>query len=226
MMGKLRRARTIAWLVLFASLAAALFAPTVMDGVAGVVWIGSIVALLVIQVAIKAHGDATRKPDRKTSAVALIALIVAALDVFFFQQFWLSGVLCIAGVLYYLPRAIGAYPDRTLLRLRLIKAVVTLATGAAAIAAIVTFNLMAQDHARTVIAAAEAFKAKFGRYPDRLDELVPAFLPEVPNAKPAGMMPRFLYYASADGHTLMYTVLPPFGRRLYTFEEQRWSALD
>ena len=57
---------------------------------------------------------------------------------------------------------------------------------------------------------------------------VPVFLPKVPPAKPFGMLREFQYRRSAtDGqHTLTYTVVAPFGRRLYHFEEQRWSALD
>jgi len=40
-------------------------------------------------------------------------------------------------------------------------------------------------------------------------------------------MMRTYDYRNLEGeHTLMYTVVPPFGRKIYTFERKRWSALD
>ena len=34
------------------------------------------------------------------------------------------------------------------------------------------------------------------------------------------------YVDLGGDHTLMYTVVPPYGRKLYHFEKQRWNALD
>jgi hypothetical protein len=56
---------------------------------------------------------------------------------------------------------------------------------------------------------------------------VPEFLPAVPRAKYTLAYGEFTYWASSEkDHTLMYVALPPFGRRLYHFEQGVWTQLD
>lgn len=222
----LRQVRTTAWVLFLLSLVAAFLSPSPADLVAGIVLVGSIVTLLAARARIRVLTGTPLIRDRKAWVVALIALILASLDTFLFGQGVFAIALCLAGFLYYLPRAIGAHPDPALFRLRVIKAVVVISAGAASIAAIVTFNAIAEARALAVIAAVESFKGRFGRYPEKLDEVVPLYLSEVPMAKPAGMMRTFDYRNLEGEHTLMYTVVPPFGRKVYTFERKRWSALD
>ena len=222
----LKMAKAIAWTVFIGSIATGFVAPDLWDAVAAMLWVGSVIALLAIRTREKLASGVARKPDRGARFVAITAVSLALVDALFFAQGVLALALCLAGFLYYLPRAIGAYPDRALFRLRAIKAGATVAAGFAAIATIVILNAIAEDRAKEVIAAVEAYKASSGGYPAKLDELVPAYLAEVPQAKPAGMMRAFDYYATDADHTLMYTVVPPFGRKLYHFEKRRWSALD
>jgi hypothetical protein len=66
----------------------------------------------------------------------------------------------------------------------------------------------------------------FSVLPDRLEQLVPEFLPAVPRAKYTFAWGEFTYSTSAKDHTLMYVVIPPFGRLFYHFEEARWTQLD
>lgn len=193
---------------------------------AAMLWLGSVIALLAMRTREKVNSGVAQKPDRGVRFVAITALILALVDALFVGQGVLALALCLAGFLYYLPRAIGAYPDRALFRLRAIKAGATVGAGLAAIATIVILNAIAEDRAKEVIAAVEAYKASSGTYPANLEELVPAYLPDVPNAKPVGMLREFKYYRANGEHTLSYTVVPPFGRKLYNFERRRWSALD
>jgi hypothetical protein len=223
---RLRRTRTIAWFVFVVSLVASFLAPKPADIIAGIAWIGAIVTLLGVRSRIRVLSGSPQIRDRSAPLATVIAAALAMTDAFFFSQGVFAIALCLAGLLYYVPRAIGARPDPALFRLRVIKAAVVTFSGAAAIAVIVTFNNIAENRAAEVIAAAENFKLRFGRYPEKLDELVPIFLPEVPMAKPAGAMRAFDYRILEGEHTLMYTVVPPFGRKIYTFERQRWSALD
>ncbi len=222
----LNKARAIAWAVFIGTIATAFLAPELWDAVAAMLWVGSVIALLAIRTREKVRSGVAQKPDRGVRFVAITAVILALVDALLFTQGVLALALCLAGFLYYLPRAIGAYPDRALFRLRAIKAGATVGAGSAAIATIVILNAIAEDRAKDVIAAIEAYKASSGSYPARLEQLVPAYLPEVPQAKPAGMMRAFDYHATDADHTLMYTVVPPFGRKLYNFERRRWSALD
>lgn len=222
----LKQARALAWTVFIGSIATSFLAPEIWDAVAAMLWVASVIALLAIRAREKVNSGVMQKADRGVRVVAITAVVLALIDALFFAQGVLALALCLAGFLYYLPRAIGAYPDRRLFRVRAIKAGATVAAGSAAIATIVILNAIAEDRAKEVIVAIEAYKATSGAYPAKLEQLVPAYLPAVPQAKPAGMMRAFDYYASDADHTLMYTVVPPFGRRLYHFERQRWSALD
>ena len=83
--------------------------------------------------------------------------------------------------------------------------------------------------ARTgIYIACRQYEVRHGRLPDRLDELVPNFIPSVPLAKYTLMPPfnMFIYMARPGQHSLMWTVFPPFGRPYYVFEDNRWGSLD
>ncbi|WP_164020806.1 hypothetical protein [Pyxidicoccus trucidator] len=86
----------------------------------------------------------------------------------------------------------------------------------------------ARKNADVLIAACRAFQAQHGRLPSALQELVPAFLPELPRAKYDGPHFGFTYDADAGAtrHVLGWTELIPFGRPFYVFEEDRWGYLD
>ena len=73
-----------------------------------------------------------------------------------------------------------------------------------------------------------AFHLKYRRYPLRLDELVPEFLPSVPAAKYTLGGDHFFYFNPPSGlEPMLYDeALPPFGRRFYHMETGRWGYLD
>jgi hypothetical protein len=79
-------------------------------------------------------------------------------------------------------------------------------------------------HVERVIKACDEFRVVNGRYPKKLDELVPKYLPSVPPAKYC-MMGRFWYVNSEDCCTLWWSRYG-FYRRIYDFETKRWSNLD
>lgn len=85
---------------------------------------------------------------------------------------------------------------------------------------------MARESAGSLIVAVEQFHAKHGRYPERLEEMVPEFVAEIPRAKYVVIADRFRYSRSDSRHSLMYVEMPPFGRRIYTFEDRKWTTLD
>ena len=115
----------------------------------------------------------------------------------------------------------------SLARSRALRACLYLALGLAAFGAARFHVATATTHAARVIAACRAFEVRHGMLPDRLEDLVPEFLPNVPRAKYTLAWGGFTYsMAAKTQHTLMYVTLPPFGRRVYHFEEERWSQLD
>ena len=101
-----------------------------------------------------------------------------------------------------------------------------LVLGMAAVATMSFHASTAEKHAAQIIEACQTFKVRRGTLPNRLEELVPEFLPSVPRARYTLAYGQFTYWASAQSHTLMYVALPPFGRRVYHFEQSRWSQVD
>ena len=79
-------------------------------------------------------------------------------------------------------------------------------------------------NAERVIKACDEFRVANGRYPNKLDDLVPKYLPSVPPAKYC-MMGSFLY-VNSDGHAMLWWTRYGFYRRIYDFDEKRWSNLD
>jgi hypothetical protein len=131
-------------------------------------------------------------------------------------------VLLTLGALWAVVR--GAAPRA---RTRAARAGTYVLLGAATLATTRFHEATATNHAAQVIAACRAYEAQHGMLPDRLDQLVPEFLPAVPRAKYTLAWGAFTYMkSSATSHTLMYVAFPPFGRQLYHFEDQRWSRLD
>lgn len=88
-------------------------------------------------------------------------------------------------------------------------------------------NRMADRRAIALGNACLAYRAKYHHYPQRLQELVPEFIPSVPVAKYA--LSGFFSYSSrpTGGEPMLcYEELPPFGRRFYHMETGDWEYLD
>ncbi|WP_224242389.1 hypothetical protein [Hyalangium gracile] len=86
----------------------------------------------------------------------------------------------------------------------------------------------ARQNAERIIAACRAFERKEGRLPEKLEELIPEFLPSLPRALYDGPHFGFTYDAASEPprHVLGWTDRIPFGRPYYVFEEDRWGYLD
>ena len=85
---------------------------------------------------------------------------------------------------------------------------------------------MVQDSAQAIIAALHGHRAANGRYPDRLSELVPVELAEVPSAAPLLVVDRwFRYRRSGQGFELSY-VSGFLVDRVYDAQTESWSVRD
>ena len=82
---------------------------------------------------------------------------------------------------------------------------------------------MARRNAQQVVQACELFHADQGRFPGNLEELVPRYMESVPRAKYC-LIGRFQYFNS--GNPMLVWQVVGFYRRIYFFEERRWSYLD
>ena len=171
------------------------------------------------------EGHRSNRPLRRT-ALVLSLLFVA--DIGFAGQGILPLFVAAAGVVLLSAGAIWAFAfgRMRVARRRIARAGIYFLLGVATSATVRVYASTAQAHATQLIHACHAYKAKYGGFPDRLQELVPEFLPSVPRAKYVLVWGEFTYWSSPTSHTLMYTSLPPFMRRLYNLEHDTWSQIE
>jgi hypothetical protein len=85
---------------------------------------------------------------------------------------------------------------------------------------------IAEANAQRVVAACEAYHAANGRFPQKLDELVPQYLNSVPVAKYCLLQPASFAYYDLGTPKLYWYVVPPYLRKIYDFHTRSWSYLD
>lgn len=85
---------------------------------------------------------------------------------------------------------------------------------------------VAEANAWRVVTACMTFHAANGRFPEKLDELVPQYLISVPRAKYCLGPPGRFYYHNFGSPKLYWQVVPPYYRKIYNFDTRSWSYLD
>lgn len=155
----------------------------------------------------------------RPAGLALLLVLVDELGVYAF----LGGVFLI---LVYLPRSLRAAKYAACRRERLLRFAIYLAAVGIVLSLIPINRNIARERAERIIAAVESYKAANGAYPDRLDQLAPRFLAEIPTKARLTFTDSGFRYLAGDSHTLMYVALPPFGRNTYNFETRSWGFID
>ena len=159
--------------------------------------------------------------------VALVALLWALADLLFGGM--ISICMLLFAIFYYAPRTVAALArkDWRLTGLRLGKGVIVFAVGMLSMQLHAWDMRQARGRGETVAVAIERYKADTGRYPARLEELTPKYLPEIPPARRLYIGSKFIFSADrAAGPTLLWIQLPPFGRRAYDFKRRVWYSID
>ena len=166
---------------------------------------------------------------KRYKTTILIAAGIFVSDAFVLNQGAVAVFVILLTLLVFLPRALWALrTSRALYLERLTRAGIYLLAAAAVFVANVLQNRMADHRAIALGNACLAYHAKYQHYPQRLDELVPEFIPSVPLAKYTLGGGSFFYSAGLSGREpmLYYEALPPFGRRFYHMETGGWGYLD
>lgn len=166
---------------------------------------------------------------RSFRTTILVAAGLFVVDAFVLNQGVLAIFIILLTLFVFLPRALWALrTSRALYLERLTRAGIYLLAAAAVFLANVLQNRMADHRAIALGNACLAYHAKYQHYPQRLDELVPEFIPSVPPAKYTLGGGSFFYSAGFHGKEpmLYYQALPPFGRRFYHMETGGWGYLD
>lgn len=81
-------------------------------------------------------------------------------------------------------------------------------------------------NAHIIITAINSYHAETGLYPENLNQLLPDYLAIIPNCAYRMMDSNYRYYVDQDNAYLMYAVLPPWGRRAYSFKDAEWCNID
>ena len=86
---------------------------------------------------------------------------------------------------------------------------------------------IARANAARIITACEEFHVANGKFPQTLDELVPRYIRSIPPAKYCLTFGEFCYWNFDDGRAMLeWCVIPPYGRKIYTFADRRWGYID
>jgi hypothetical protein len=168
---------------------------------------------------------------RQSITTLLLAGTIFLFDVLIAQQGFISLLAVFVAVAILVPRALFAWKKPGVLRLRLFRAGIYVGCGLAGVGLVKWNNRIAHERAEQIIAACQQFKTKHQRFPDQLSELVPEFLPQVPVPRPLTLNPGQFWYLNSEQsntrqHLLIYTSIPPFGKRRYSLEEGRWIFYD
>jgi hypothetical protein len=158
--------------------------------------------------------------------VAIVwSILLVLLDGLLFDQGLFSLAFGAALILGRLPYVLLSRHS-ALRRPRLRNIAVYLLAVGAVLAVTNLNNRIAQTRADALVVAVNSYHAKHARYPESLDRLVPEFIDRIRPAKLTLGDSRFRYITGEGGAMLYYTVLPPYGRRVYDFPSRTWTFRD
>lgn len=159
-----------------------------------------------------------------TGAFARLGAGLAAflVDALVFGHFGLGGLFLMAW-LAFLIGSIARKCEQELFEARVRQAAAVLG----GIVAIFIFNAfgehLSKRRAAALAQACYEFQGKNGRFPEKLEELVPGTIPKIPAARLASIGANFRYHAGAT-HTLEWVSLT--ARHYLVLEEGRWAIVD
>ncbi|PKL79299.1 MAG: hypothetical protein CVV27_02030 [Candidatus Melainabacteria bacterium HGW-Melainabacteria-1] len=166
-----------------------------------------------------AAGDLSPAGARLQGLLTLsLGLLLVGLDYSFGHQLWFLTLIVFLVALFRLLSA-GRPPRRRALAWQ--RAVIWLLVAVVSLGTLRLRNELTFIRARQIVAAVDAFARQHQRYPRDLAELVPTYLPSVPDRQQAG---HFDY--KAEKPSLRFSTLPPIGTHVYRFETGHWGVVS
>jgi len=156
----------------------------------------------------------------------IFALVLFVLDALVLNQGFIAILLLVIVSPAMLIRAFNKRKDKYVLRKYIISTTIYISTAILVLFANYLNNSIAENRAGKIIKACEEYRVKYGAYPNTLSDLTPGFLQNVPYAKYVIYFNRFDYHIFENKHSLTYTSIPPFERKIYNFEENEWICID
>jgi hypothetical protein len=170
------------------------------------------------------------KPKEKSFRFKRIAVIALCLTVF--DAFVTGLPFCGLAIAFFLVAAssisavIFLFRERRYSKLYAKKAVIYL-TAIVCIIAIFKFNAyIGGRHAEIIINAVNSYVADADIYPDPLTQLIPNYLVGIPKCAYRMMDNEFRYFVDQENAFLVWTIMPPWGRKHYDFKTKEWTYFD
>jgi hypothetical protein len=162
--------------------------------------------------------------DLKTQGILAFRKHLIISGLFLVSEAWIGiGIGTAVGMMGVVLALVGAITQKEE-RFRLLGVAAIYALLCVATVGILTSNWrVAQHRAAPVISAIDRFHSDQGRYPNTLDELVPAYLPSIPRAGFTWLARRFGYYAERPQ---LYFPAMFHGVVSYDFSTHSWTTND
>jgi hypothetical protein len=116
--------------------------------------------------------------------------------------------------------------DRRFSKLYAVKCLIYLCAGTCIIGVLRLNTHIGNRNAEKIIHSVEKYKAEKGDYPTQLGDLVSEYMPKIPVCAYRMLSNQYRYAYTETSHYLMYANLPPYGRRLYHFQNKQWTYID
>jgi len=152
--------------------------------------------------------------------------MIFIIDALFLNQGVIAMITLIVVFIFWLPLAIILIFKKQPSRIPLIKSFIYGFMAVSVLGANTLNNKLAQNRAEALIVAIEQYHQDNAKYPDKLENLVPQYIPKVPIAKYVLSFNKFWYSNHNEYPDLYYVDLPPFGRPTYNFNHKKWIYID
>jgi hypothetical protein len=162
---------------------------------------------------------------------AIAAAVIYVLNAFYLGQGLIAFLVMIIFILIGLGQTlVKALRGQRILMTPLRNMAIYAICFVAVVSTIRINNEIAKSRADKVISAVKQYKAKYQRYPETLQTMVPEFLPSVPLAKYTLLFNDLKYWRQEykideqlhENATLLYVEVPPSAQSIFNFEENQW----
>jgi len=153
----------------------------------------------------------------------LLGSLLIFVDGYVVNQGVIAGIVVLYQLIVGIPRIIRAMTPDTR-RVRLVSFALYIGAALIVFSANYFNNKIAHDRAEVLITSVKAYVSAEHKYPEKLQDLVPKYIPAVPDAKFSMMFNKF--YFSGKYHFLLYVSFPPFTRPTYLFDKEKWQIVD
>ena len=158
-------------------------------------------------------------------ASIVIAAVLLLLDFLVFAGL-LIPVVAAYVVLWGLPQALAAWRRPAARKAWLIRSAAYGCAGVVMFAILMVNRALVVRGANEIVAAIEQFRAKEGRQPSALEDLVPRYLPHVPQGNVIPWVMPYRYWEDGAASYFSYTPPPWPVRRIYDFQKREWHIDD